>query len=124
MSNLTIRQRRTGPVVILTIDGKITLGAGSTALRVAVTDLLEGGSKRILLDLAEVSSLDSSGLGELVSAYARAHRFGGELKLLNLSPRVFGLLEMTKLVTIFEIFETEPDALRSFASSRAAHATL
>jgi anti-sigma B factor antagonist len=124
MSNLVVRQRRTGPVVILEIEGKITLGGGSTALRTAVNDLLDAGSKRLLLDMRGVQGLDSSGLGELVSGYARARRFGGDLKLTNLVPRVYGLLEMTKLVTVFEIFDNEPDALRSFSSAHAATATL
>src|SRR5687768_3578473 len=123
MSNLEVRQRRTGPVVILDLEGKITLGGGSTTLRTVVNDLLDAGSKRILLDMGGVSGLDSSGLGELVSAFARTRRFGGDLKLTKLVPRVYGLLEMTKLVTVFEIFANEPDALRSFSSVHAATAT-
>lgn len=123
MSDLQIRRRSTGPVTILSLEGRIALGDGSSTLRAAVGDLVDAGSKKILLDLAGVTFLDSSGLGELVSAYARVQRFGGELKLVNLVPRVYGLLEMTKLVTVFETFASEPDALRSFANVSATRAS-
>lgn len=108
-------------MVILQLEGRITLGDGSNSLRALVADLLDSGTKKILLDLEGVTHVDSSGLGELVSAFAKTRRFGGELKLINLVPRVYGLLEMTKLVTVFETYVSEPDALRSFAAAKSAH---
>ena len=116
MAHLTVSKRTSGPVVILDLEGSLTLGAGSTVLRGAVTELLEGGTRKILLDLTGVNRMDSSGVGELVSAYARTRRFDGELKLSNLAAHVHGLLEMTKLVTVFETFANEADALESFGS--------
>jgi anti-sigma B factor antagonist len=120
MKTLKIDQRRSGDVVILDLGGKINLGDGSAQLRAVVTELLEAGDRKILLNLADVSSMDSSGVGELVSSYARAKRYEGELKLINLAPRVHGLLEITKLVTVFETFESEAAALASFADADAA----
>jgi anti-sigma B factor antagonist len=120
MSHLGIQERHTGPVVILDLDGQLALGSGSTELRNVVTRMLNNGSKKILLNLKGVTYMDSSGLGELVSASARTIRQGGELKLINVAGRVYGLLAMTKLVTVFETFDSEDEALRSFEQVREA----
>jgi anti-sigma B factor antagonist len=114
MSRLIIHERHNGSVAILDLDGQLTLGEGSTELRNVVNRLLGNGSKRILLNLKELSFMDSSGLGELVSASARTLRNGGELKLINVVGRVYGLLVITKLATIFESFQSEEEALKSF----------
>jgi anti-sigma B factor antagonist len=103
-----------GDVAILDLDGRLTMGEGSVTLRENVRALLADGSKHILVNLAGVDYVDSSGLGEIVSAFATAKREDTTLKLLNLTERVHGLLQMTKLLTIFETFETEQDAVRSF----------
>ena len=118
--HLQVRQRRVGPVVILDLDGEITLGTGSTELLDSICDLLDGGSKKILLNLQGVGYMDSFGLAELVSAHAMTERFCGALKLVNLASRVQSLLQMTELVTIFETFDGERDAVLSFARTRAA----
>jgi anti-sigma B factor antagonist len=114
MSHLNIHERHNGSVAILDLEGQLTLGDGSTELRNAVIRLLGNGSKKILLNLRELSFMDSSGLGELVSASARTVRSDGELKLINVVGRVYGLLVITKLATIFETFDSEEDALKSF----------
>jgi anti-sigma B factor antagonist len=123
MSQLKISQRRRGPVVILDVDGQITLGAGTTNLRQDITNLVDGGSKKILLNLEKVKYVDSSGLGELVAAHARLARHGGELKMFGLASRVQSLLQIAKLVTVFETFASEPDAMRSFSLPRSTRAT-
>jgi anti-sigma B factor antagonist len=120
MSHLTIHERHNGSVAILDLEGQLTLGDGSTELRNAVIRLLGNGSKKILLNLKELSFMDSSGLGELVSASARTVRNDGELKLINVVGRVYGLLVITKLVTIFESFESEDAALKSFERAHEA----
>jgi anti-sigma B factor antagonist len=126
MAQLQIRKRMNGDVAILDLDGRLTMGEGSVTLRESVRALLADGSKHILVNLAGVDYVDSSGLGEIVSAFATAKREDTTLKLLNLTERVHGLLQMTKLLTIFETFETEQDAVRSFdavASMRTSTST-
>jgi anti-sigma B factor antagonist len=120
MSHLKISKRRTGKVVILDIEGRITLGATSATLRDAVDAVLDGGGTKVLANLMGVSYIDSSGLGELVSALAKAERHGATFKLVNLSARVQGLFRVTKLITVFETFERERDAVRSFAPAGVA----
>jgi anti-sigma B factor antagonist len=114
MSVLKIQHRRNGQVAILDLDGRITLGEDSVTLRENVRGLLASGEKQILINLEKVGYVDSSGLGEIVSAYSTAVRQGATLKLANLTQRVTGLLQMTKLLTIFETFDTENDAIASF----------
>ena len=99
---------------VLDMSGKITIGEGSVALRTAVRRLLEEGKKRILLNLAGVSYIDSSGIGELVSSYTAINKDGGQLKLLNLTQKLQDLLTITKLLTVFDVYENEPDALNSY----------
>ena len=117
---LRINQRTVGPVVVLDLSGKLHLGAGSTDFRNTFNSLLADGARSILLNLEHLSHMDSSGVGELISAYARTLRAGGQLKLINLEGRVHGLLEITKLVTVFETFNGERDALASFDHVQAA----
>lgn len=114
MSNLTITKRHAGGVAILDLAGKIRLGEGNLDLHRSLRSLVEQNEKKVLLNLAEVSSIDSSGLGELVAGYATLERSGGELKLLNLTERVNELMVITKLLTVFDVFEDEALAISSF----------
>lgn len=114
MAELTIAERQSGDVTILDMDGKITIGEGSVALRSAVRRLLEENKKKILLNLAKVGYIDSSGIGELVSSYTAINKDNGELKLLNLTQKLQDLLTITKLLTVFDVYESEADALGSF----------
>lgn len=114
MAHLTIDERTAGNVTILELDGKITIGDGSVQLREAVRKLLEQGHKNLLIDLGKVDYVDSSGIGELVSCYTTTKNQGGQLKLLNLTKKIQDLLSITKLLTVFETFEGESEALASF----------
>ena len=106
--------RQVGDVTVIDAVGRITLGEGSSALRETVKDLVNKGNKKILLNLAEVSYIDSSGIGELVSGFTSVSNAGGSLKLLNLTKRIQDLLQITKLYTVFEVFDDEAKALASF----------
>jgi len=106
--------RQVDGVTILDLSGRITLGEGSVTLRDAVKDVLAKGAKSILLNLADVDYIDSSGLGELVSAYTSVKNQGGELKLLHLTTKVHDLLQITKLYTVFDIKDDETSAVGSF----------
>jgi len=97
------------------VAGRITLGEGSSAMRDALRDMVSKGNKKILLNLGEVSYIDSSGIGELVSGFTTVTNSGGQLKLLNLNKRVKDLLQITKLYTVFDVHEDEAGAIRSFA---------
>jgi anti-sigma B factor antagonist len=110
--NLTTRQ--VGDVTVVDAVGRITLGEGSSLLREDLRQMIGKGQKKILLNLAEVSYIDSSGIGELVSGFTTVTNQGGELKLLNLTKRVHDLLQITKLYTVFEVFDDEAAAVRSF----------
>ena len=101
-------------VTVLNLSGRITLGDGTKLLRKLIRDTLAAGKKRILLNMAEVFYIDSSGLGELVSAYAAVKNSGGQLKLLNLKSRVQDLMQLTRLHMIFDIYTDEKTALASF----------
>ena len=114
MAELNINERQAGDVTVLDMSGKITIGEGSVALRTAVRRLLEEGKKRILLNLAGISYVDSSGIGELVSSYTAINKEGGQLKLLNLTQKIQDLLTITKLLTVFDVYENEADALNSY----------
>ena len=114
MAELNINERQAGDVTVLDMCGKITIGEGSVALRAAIRRLLEENKKRILLNLAGVSYIDSSGIGELVSSYTAINKENGQLKLLNLTQKVRDLLTITKLLTVFDVYESEADALNSF----------
>ena len=106
--------RQVDGVTVLDLSGKITLGEASGKLRSAVQDALSG-SKKILLNLADVNYIDSAGLGELVSAYTTVKNAGGELKLLNLTKKVRDLLVITKLLTVFDVKDNEAEALKAFS---------
>jgi anti-sigma B factor antagonist len=107
--------RQVGDVTVIDAVGRITLGEGASSFRDMVRDLASRGHKKILLNLAEVSYIDSSGIGELVSGFTTVTNSGGQLKLLNLTKRVKDLLQITKLYTVFDVHEDEAAAIRSFA---------
>ncbi len=111
---LAIASREVDGVTVVELGGRITLGEGSVQMRDALRDLIAKGQRRILLDLGEVSYIDSSGLGELVSAYTSAKNQSATLKLLKLTKKVHDLLQLTKLYTVFEIFDDEASAIASF----------
>ena len=113
--SVKLTTRQVGDVTVIDVAGRITLGEGSSALREAMKDLVTKGQKKILLNLGEVSYIDSSGIGELVSGFTTVTNSGGNLKLLNLNKRVKDLLQITKLYTVFEVHEDEAAAIRSFA---------
>ena len=114
--SVNLSTRQVGDVSVLDVTGRITLGEeGSGKLRKALQDLLKDGKKKILLNLGEVSYIDSSGIGELVSGFTTVANSGGQLKLLNLTKRVKDLLQITKLYTVFDVHEDEAAAVRSFA---------
>jgi anti-sigma B factor antagonist len=107
--------RQSEGITIVDLRGRITLGEGSVTVRDTVHDLLSKGQKRILLNLGGVNYIDSSGIGELVSAFTAAKKQGGELKLLNLTKKVHDLLQITKLYTVFDVKEDEALAVNSFS---------
>ena len=114
----TIRQ--IDSVTVVDLSGRITLGEGCTQLRELIRDQLSKGNKNLLLNLADVTYIDSSGIGELVSAYTGVSKQGGSLKLLNLTKKVHDLLQITKLYTVFDIHDDEAAAISSFAKSANA----
>jgi anti-sigma B factor antagonist len=107
--------RQVDGVTIVDLSGRITLGEGSTMLRDIVREMIAKGNKKILLNLGDVTYIDSSGIGELVSAFTTVRNGGGELKLLNLTKKVHDLLQITKLYTVFDIKDDEAKAIQSFA---------
>lgn len=111
---MKITTRTNGDVQILDCSGKITLGEGTMAVRNRVRDILQSDGKKIILNLADVSYIDSSGIGELVSTYTTVTSNGGQLKILNLNKKVKELLTITKLLTVFQIFDDEKTAVDSF----------
>ncbi len=111
---MTIDMRKVKDVTVLDIHGKITIGEGSAEIRNTVRDLLQAGQKKILLNLGDVSYVDSSGIGELVSSYTTVTNQGGQLKLLNLTKKLRELLAITKLLTVFESHDDEAEAIASF----------
>jgi anti-sigma B factor antagonist len=113
--SIKVTTRQVDGVTILDISGRITLGEGSVQLRDGVRDLLSKGQKNILLNLGDVNYIDSSGIGELVSAYTTVRNQGGELKLLNLTKKVHDLLQITKLYTVFDIKDDEASAIAAYA---------
>src|SRR5260370_4776058 len=112
---LKLNTRQVDDVTVIDLSGRITLGEGSSVIRDAVRDLIAKGSRKILLNLGDVSYIDSSGVGELVSGYTSVTNAGGTLKLLSLTKRVKDLLQITKLYTVFDVHEDEEHAVRSLA---------
>jgi anti-sigma B factor antagonist len=106
--------RQVDGVTIVDLSGRITLGEGSVVLRDTIKDLLGKGQKKILLNLGDVSYIDSSGIGELVSAFTSVRNQGGELKLLHLTKKVHDLLQITKLYTVFDVKDDEAGAIAAF----------
>ena len=115
---MQIEERAVGDVVILDLKGKITLGEGDELLKDKVNSLVNQGHKKIVLNLAGVPYIDSAGLGEVVRTYTTVSRQGGSLKLLNLTKRITDLLAITKLLTVFETFDAEADAVKSFSAAK------
>jgi anti-sigma B factor antagonist len=114
---MQITERQVGDVMILDLKGKITLGEGDELLKDKVNSIVSQGRRKIVLNLAEVPYLDSAGLGEVVRAYTTVSRQGGSLKLLNLTKRITDLLSITKLLTVFDTFDSEDEAVKSFSAS-------
>jgi anti-sigma B factor antagonist len=111
---MKIETRTVGDVHILDCSGKITLGEGTMAVRNTVRDVLKTGGKKIILNLSDVNYIDSSGIGELVSSYTTVTNQGGKLKLLNLTKKIQELLAITKLLTVFSVYDNEQQAISSF----------
>jgi anti-sigma B factor antagonist len=114
---MQIEERAVGDVKLLDVKGRVTLGEGDELLRDKINSLLNQGFKKIVLNLADVPYIDSAGLGEIVRTYTTVSRQGGSLKLLNLTKRIADLLSITKLLTVFETFDSETEAVRSFSAS-------
>jgi anti-sigma B factor antagonist len=112
---MTINERKGGDVTILDVDGKILLGEGDVQLKRKIDELIERKETKLVINLANVPYMDSGGLGEIVRSYTTVKRAGGELKLLNATKRISDLLTITKLITVFEVFDNEADAVKSFA---------
>jgi anti-sigma B factor antagonist len=112
--SMKVATRQVDGVTILDLSGRITLGEGSVTLRDTVHDVLAKGQKKILLNLGEINYIDSSGIGELVSGFTSVRNGGGELKLLNLTKKVHDLLQITKLYTVFDIWDNEASAISAF----------
>lgn len=112
---IQLTTRQVGEVSVIDVVGRITLGEGASTLRESIRDLVGKGNKKILLNLSDVSYIDSSGIGELVSGFTTVTNQGGTLKLLGLTKRVKDLLQITKLYTVFEVHDEEAAAVRSFS---------
>jgi anti-sigma B factor antagonist len=115
--SMQIEERAVGDVVVLDLKGKVTLGEGDELLKDKVNSLVNQGHRKIVLNLADVPYVDSAGLGEIVRTYTTVSRQGGSMKLLNLTKRITDLLSITKLLTVFDTYDSEADAVRSFSSS-------
>jgi len=114
MAKLNISERQADDITILDMNGDVIFGQGNVVLRSAIRRLLREGKKKILLNFSGVGFVDSSGIGELVSGFTAINREGGQLELMNLPQRFQYLLEITKLLTVFDIFENERDAISSY----------
>ena len=112
--SVKLNTRQIGDVSVVAVAGRITLGEGSSALRDTLREMVSKGQKKVLLNLGEVSYIDSSGIGELVSSFTTVTNGGWQLKLLNLTKRVKDLLQITKLYTVFDVHDSEVTAIRSF----------
>lgn len=114
MAELEVKERQAGDVTILDMTGSVRIGEGSIAMRDAVRRLASDGKKNVLLNLSGVSYMDSTGVGELIANYTTLRREGGQLKLLNLTEKIQNLLVITKLLTVFDTYDNEAEALSSF----------
>ncbi|MGA2715645.1 MAG: STAS domain-containing protein [Bryobacteraceae bacterium] len=113
--SVKLTTRQVGDVTVIDVSGRITLGEGSSVIRDEIHSLTDKGNKKVLLNLGDVTYIDSSGIGELVSGYTTMTNAGGTMKLLSLTKRVKDLLQITKLYTVFDVHEDEAHAVRSFA---------
>jgi len=114
MAELDLKERQAGDVTILDLSGEVRIGDSSVALRDSIRNLADQGKTKVLLNLGGVKYIDSSGIGELIANYTTVKRQGGQLKLLNLTDRVQNLLVITKLLTVFDSYDSEAEALKSF----------
>ncbi len=114
MAELEVRERQAGDVTILDLDGSVRMGEGCVTLRGVIRGLAGQGKRKILLNLGGVKNVDSSGIGELIANYTTISRDGGQLKLLNLTEKIQNLLVITKLLTVFDSYDNEAEALNSF----------
>jgi anti-sigma B factor antagonist len=114
MAELEVKERQAGDVTILDMNGSVRMGEGAVSLRNSIRGLVDGGKKKILLNLGGVKNIDSSGIGELIANYTTVSRDGGQLKLLNLTDKIQNLLVITKLLTVFDSYDNEAEALNSF----------
>ena len=114
---MQIEERRVGSVIILDAKGKLTLGDGDVLLKDKIHSLVQQGHKHVILNLGDVPYVDSAGIGEIVGSYTTLSRVGGTLRLLNLTKRIHDLLAITKLLTVFETFTSEDEAVRSFPAA-------
>ena len=116
MAELDVKERQAGDVTILDLSGEVRIGEGAISLRDSIRNLADSGKRKVLLNLAGVKYIDSSGVGELIANYTTISRQGGQLKLLNLTDRIQNLLVITKLLTVFDSYDNEAEALKSFSS--------
>ena len=114
MVNLYIHERRERDVAVLDLKGRIRINGGTLALHRSIRCLVEEGKTKILLNLAGVTHIDSTGLGELISSYVTVSNKGGQIKLIHLTERLKDIMTITKLLTVFDVYDNEPDALASF----------
>ena len=114
MAELDVKERQAGDVTILDMSGEVRIGEGAVSLRDSIRQLADQGKKKVLLNLAGVKYMDSTGVGELIANYTTIKRQGGQLKLLNLTDRIQNLLVITKLLTVFDSYDNEAEALKSF----------
>lgn len=114
MAELDVKERQAGDVTILDMSGEVRIGEGAVSLRDSIRHLADQGKKKVLLNLAGVKYMDSTGVGELIANYTTVTRQGGQLKLLNLTDRIQNLLVITKLLTVFDSYDNETEALKSF----------
>ncbi len=109
------QMRDVGEIRVISLSGKITIGSGDVMLRELITKSLDEGKDKVLLDLAGVSAIDSSGIGEMVASYTSAKNRGAELKLVNLSKKINDILQVTQLITVFDVFDNEEEAIANFS---------
>ena len=114
MAELDVKERQAGDVTILDMTGEVRIGEGAVSLRDSIRNLADQGKKKVLLNLAGVKYMDSTGVGELIANYTTVTRQGGQLKLLSLTERIQNLLVITKLLTVFDSYDNEAEALKSF----------
>ncbi|HSS49666.1 MAG TPA: STAS domain-containing protein [Thermoanaerobaculia bacterium] len=112
---MDVNKRQVGDVTILDLKGKITIGVGDVQLRNAVQEVMNGGATKVLINMAGVSTIDTSGIGELVSAYTTATNRGAKLKLINLPSKVSDILTITQLITVFDVYDSEAEGIAAFS---------